>query len=408
MSTGILPLIDSETIMTNTVETLSVPALNLGNLTKRLDKLARKANKYGNSPIGYSIGETTMKETTIYIDNNPKKIETEFVDITVWGDAPKYGDHKFLARVELNDGENIVSNLGGKPLNERFRFMVSECDHCGHNRVRNDVYVFENNNGEQIAVGKTCLRDFTGCDNPLEIVNRAKFIQDIKTACDEELNSFGGGYGNSYFTVNEVLQYASANIRVNGWVSKSMAMNSYDETIMTTSDYVMMDLFPNAKRKPIETTIEDQQMANTVMEYFRNMEYNKDNGDYINNLRVIINSDTVKIKHIGLLVSAVNVILKEKQKKAESQTSVSNYVGSIKERMRGIELTFVREISLGFGMYGEQYLYTFQDNSGNVFVWITTHREFIIGETIVMDFTIKAHKEYKDIKQNIITRATIK
>ena len=390
------------------LETFTVPALNLDTLIKKLNKLSKKANKYGNSPIGYSIGETYNKETTIYIDNEPRKIKTDFTDITVWGDAPQYGDHRFLARVELNDGENIVSNIGGKELAERFRFMVSECDHCGHNRVRNAVYVFEDQNGNQIAVGKTCLKDFTGCDNPLEIVNRAQFLQDIKTICDEELNSFGGGYGNSYFTVNEVLQYAAANIRENGWVSKAMAMNSYDDTIMTTYDMVLNDLFPNAKRKPIETIEADKAMANTVMEYFRNMEYNAANGDYINNLRVIIGNDTVKRNHIAILVSAVNVILKEKQKKAESCASVSEYVGTIKERMRGIELTFVREISLGFGMYGEQYLYSFKDTSGNVFTWITTHREFEIGETITMDFTIKQHKEYRDIKQTVITRATIK
>lgn len=408
MSTGILPLIDSETIMTNTVETLSVPALNLGNLTKRLDKLARKANKYGNSPIGYSIGETVIKETTIYIDNNPKKIETEFVDITVWGDAPKYGDHRFLARVELNDGENIVSNLGGKELDERFRFMVSECDHCGHNRVRNDVYVFENENGEQIAVGKTCLKDFTGCENPLEITNRATFLRDIKTEMDDEMNSFAGGYGSQYITVWEVLVYAAANIRENGWVSKAMAMNSYDESIMTTYDRVMMDLFPNPKRKPIETIQADNDIASETLNYFRGLEYDAKLGDYINNLRVIMKSGTVKMDHIALLVSSVNVILKEKQKKAMTEQSQSDYVGNLKERIRSYELKFIREISLGYNGYGESYMYCFEDNNGNQFTWVTGKLYIEIGNTFTMDFTVKAHKEYKGIKQTVITRGKIK
>lgn len=407
MFTGALPHMIRSYLMSN-IETFAVPALNLDTLIKKLNTLSKKANKYGNSPIGYSIGETYISETTIYIDNKPRTIKTDFVDITVWGDAPKYGNHTFLARVELNDGENIVSNLGGKELNERFRFMVSECDHCGHNRVRNDVYVFEDQNGDQIAVGKTCLKDFTGCMNPLEITSRAKFLQEIKTHCADEFNSFGAGYGNSYFTVDEILTFAAANIRENGWVSKAMVMNSYSETLTSTYNNVINDLFPNPKRKPIETIEADKEMANTVIEHFRNMEYNAANGDYINNLRVIIGNDTVKRDHIAILVSAVNVILKEKQKKTESQTTVSQYVGTIKERMRGIELTFVREISLGSGMYGEQYLYSFKDTSGNVFTWITTHREFEIGETITMDVTVKAHKEYRDIKQTVITRATIK
>lgn len=395
------------TAITTTIETLSVPAMNLGNLTKRLDKLARKANKYGTAPIGYSIGETYIKETSIYIDNKPKKIETEFADITVWGDAPKYGDHRFLARVELNDGENIVSNIAGKELNERFRFMVSECDHCGHNRVRKDVYVFENESGEQIAIGKTCLRDFTGCDNPLEITSRAIFLQDIKTAINEEFNSFGGGYGNSYFSVLEVLVYAAANVRESGWVSKAMAMNSYDESIMTTYDRVMLDLFPTPKRKPIETIQADNDIASETIKYFRELEYDAKLGDYINNLRVIMKSDTVKRDHIALLVSSVNVILKEKQKKVMKTESKSEFIGNLKERIRYYELKFIREIPLGYNGYADSYMYCFEDNTGNQFTWVTGKLYIEIGETFKMDFTVKAHKEYKGIKQTNITRGKI-
>lgn len=393
--------------MTAAIATFTVPALNLDTLNKRLSKLSRKARKYGTAPIGYSIGETFKDKTTIYIDNEPKKITTQFVNITVWGEAPKYGNHTFLARVELREGENIVNNIANAELNPRFRHMVSECDHCGHNRIRNDVYVFANENGEQIAVGKTCLRDFTGCDNPLEITNRAQFLSEIKTHIDEDYDSFMSGFGSNHYSIHSVLETAAANIREYGWVSKSMQMNSHDENTLSTADMVGMDLNPNPKHKPVEIVNADKELANETIEYFRNMEP-QNNNDYINNLRVILGNDVIIAKHIGLAVSSVNVILRNKQKETESKNNVSQYVGNVKERLRNIELTFVREIYMGFGNFGETYMYSFKDNSDNIFTWFTTKRDFNIGEKYTVDFTVKGHKEYKNIKQTNITRATVK
>lgn len=388
------------------IETFTVPAMNMGNLLPKLDKLSRKANKYGTAPIGYSIGDRHIETVTVYVDNKPRKIETEMADITVWGEAPKYGNHTFLARVELHDGENIVNNIAGVTLDSRFRNMVSECDHCGHNRARNDVYVFADENNNQIAVGKTCLKDFTGCMNPLEIVNRAQFIQEIKTHCDEEYMSFAsGGYGH---LVSKVLQFAAANIRVYGWTSKAMAMNSYEETIQTTADRVSMDLNPTPKRQPIELTEADIALATETKEYFQNLPVQSDS-DYINNLRVICKMDNIDFKKVAILVSAVNVIIRNKQRETEKKNApVSEYVGTVKERIRGMELTFNREIALGAGMYGEQFLYAFTDNSGNQFTWITGKRDFNIGEKYNMDFTVKGHREYRGIKQTIMTRASVK
>lgn len=385
--------------------TFAVPALNLGTLTKRLNKLAKKTNRYGNVTVGYSIGERFIKDATIYVNNKPKTIKTEFVDITVWGDAPKYGDYTFVAKVELNDDENIIHNIADIILENRFRFMVNECDHCGHNRDRKDVFVFVDKNNHQIAVGRTCLRDFTGCDNPAEIANRAQWLSEIKTIVDDEFNSFVTTGG--YYVAQNILEFAAANIRESGWVSKAMMQNSYDETLQSTSDKVFKDLNPNHKHTPIAVTEQDRTIAIETLEYFRNLKF-VENNDYLNNLRVILKSDTVKPEHLGIAVSAVNVILREKQKAAEIKNNNSEYFGTIKTRYREIELCFNREIALGMGMYGEQYLYSFTDNAGNEFIWITNKREFNIGETYKMDFTVKSHKEYRGKKQTTITRATVK
>lgn len=172
-----------------TAQTFSIPAARLAKLTARLDKLAKKSNKYGTELVSYTVGNRFMFEKC-------KGVSVEMVDIIVSGEAPKYGDYTFAAKVELMGDENIVHNIAGVELDPRFRTMVNECDHCGHNRVRNDVFVFvDNNTGEQLAVGRTCLRDFTGCDNPQEIAARASWIEDTENICKDEEESFYSGGG---------------------------------------------------------------------------------------------------------------------------------------------------------------------------------------------------------------------
>lgn len=387
--------------MPTAIETIAIPTLNLNSVNKRLARLQKKANKYGNAPIGYTIGNTFEQKTTIYIDNEPKEIIAEFVNITVWGDAPKYGDHKFLAHVELLEQENIVHNIANKSLDNRFRHMISECDHCGYNRVRNDVYVFEKENGEQIAVGRTCLRDFTGIDDPKEITHRAQFLKEIKTVTEDEMGAFSQGSG--FYDLKTILVYSAANIREHGWVSKT---NSNPD-IPSTFDRVMNDLSPNEKyRTKIEDV--DNEIANKTINYFRNMSKDNNYNDYINNLRIMMKTDTIMPKHIGMIVSSVNVILKEKSEKTKNNQQVSEYIGKEKERMRDITLTFSKEIPLGMNRYGETFLYSFYDNNGNEIVWFTGKKDFNIGEKYNMDFTVKCHKEYNNKKQTIITRAKIK
>lgn len=386
-------------------ETFTVPAHRMETLTARLNKLVKKANKYGNEPIGYTIGEKHIVEKVITNNfHRREKIQIEMVDIIVWGNAPKYGEYTFAAKVEFMDGgENIVHNIANIELENRFRYMVNHCDHCGHNRVRNNVYVFTNANGEQMAVGSSCLRDFTGCDNPLEIANRATFFSDVQDICEDEDKEYYGSFGEAQFTAKELIQYAAANIRVNGWVSKATAMA--DDGVMSTYDRVMCDMFPNGKWKPVEICDADIAIADETIQYFRNADYFTN--DYLNNIRIILKSDIVVRHHAALIVSAPNVIMKEKAKAVVNvEANTSEYVGNIKDRLRGIKVVFEREIFIGSSMYGDKFMYQFNYN-GNTLVWFTDKRDFEIGNTYTMDASVKEHKEYRGIKQTVITRASI-
>lgn len=87
--------------------------------------------------------------------------------------------------------------------------------------------------------------------------------------------------------------------------------------------------------------------------------------------------------------------------------SLSEYIGEIKERVRDIEvtLTAARQID---GYYGVSTIFTFKNNE-NVLTWITTSCPDIeIGDQILLTGTVKDHKEYKGVKQTVLSRCIVK
>ncbi len=80
----------------------------------------------------------------------------------------------------------------------------------------------------------------------------------------------------------------------------------------------------------------------------------------------------------------------------------SDFVGSVGERL---ELTVVikRAIRLE-NDYGVSTMHIMETADGNVFVWTTASKTWAEGETKTIRGTLKEHKVYRNVKQNILTR----
>ena len=379
----------------------NVPAYRADTLTARINKLAKKAKRYNNADIQFTITAPFMQDVV----QGVKTYAIELVTVTVQGDAPKFGDYTFAAKVELIGEENIVHNVANIELDSRFRTMKNECDHCGHHRNRNNVYVFVDANGKQMAVGQTCLRDFTGCDNPEEIVNRATIIGDLEAICDDEEKEYWGGAGEYIFSAKDIIESAAANIRQYGWISKAKAMEL--ETT-PTSQYVINDLIKNnGKWVAVEISDADIAMAQSAMDYFR--AGNQFDNNYLDNIRVILKSDMVAYRHLALVASGVQHVIREQSNIVANAAKAieSQYVGNVGDKLKDIAVIFEKEIYIGETQFGSKYLYCFQHN-GNSVNWFTDKRDFEVGNAYTMSATVKELKEYKGIKQTIVTRAKIK
>lgn len=379
----------------------NVPAYRAETLTARINKLAKKAKRYGNADIQFTITAPFMQD----VKQGVKTYAIEMVTVTVQGDAPKFGEYTFAAKVELIGEENIVHNVANIELDARFRTMKNECDHCGHHRARNNVYVFVDANGKQMAVGQTCLRDFAGCDNPEEIVNRASIIGDLEAICGDEEKEYWGGAGEYIFSAKDILESAAANIRQYGWISKAKAAEL--ETT-PTSQYVINDLIKNnGKWIAVEICDADKAMAQTTMDYFR--AGNQFDNNYLDNIRVILKSDMVAYRHLALVASGVQHVIREQSNIVANAAKaiVSQYIGNVGDKLKDIAVIFEKEIYIGETQFGSKYLYCFQHN-GNSVNWFTDKRDFEVGNAYTMSATVKELKEYNGIKQTIVTRAKIK
>jgi hypothetical protein len=378
--------------------TFAIPSFRKETVAKRLEKLARKAVKYGNADISYSFGTPYIVE--VKTDQGNRKIE--YVPITVEGDAPQIGGWKLLARVELMEGENLIHGLPGNDIEMSgdFRLHNGHCDHCNSLRVRNDVYVMSDGE-KQIAVGRTCLRDFLGIDDPKSLVQRAQFFEELRNIEEEDFGDFSG---EGVFSLKDVLENSAASIRKNGYVSKAKQAETGEET---TGDVVANSL-NGFKGYDIEVNVADMMWATATFDFFSSSE--NFGNDYMDNIRVLMKQDIVLPKHIALVASSVITAQRELAKKERIENAPkSSFIGEVKERLRDIELTISKIVYLGSGAFGPSFLHLMEDAGGNVFSWITGNKiEEAEGAKVKLDATVKDHKVYNGVNQTVLTRAKVK
>ena len=175
-----------------------------------------------------------------------------------------------------------------------------------------------------------------------------------------------------------------------------------------TSQYVINDLIKNnGKWVAVEISDADIAMAQSAMDYFR--AGNQFDNNYLDNIRVILKSDMVAYRHLALVASGVQHVIREQSNIVANAAKAieSQYVGNVGDKLKDIAVIFEKEIYIGETQFGSKYLYCFQHN-GNSVNWFTDKRDFEVGNAYTMSATVKELKEYKGIKQTIVTRAKIK
>jgi hypothetical protein len=403
-----------------------VPAARLPTLLTRVGALIKKANRYATTPITLDVLGDEVRVTRIWIeapqmimDGQPvggsyvdRRIRYHFVRVV--GEAPKVDGWTFVATLQhAGEAGTIIRSIPGASLPERFRTATSSwCDHCRTSRQRNDTYVLRNDAGEHKQVGSSCLADFLGGIDPKRI---AALCESLASIAD----SFGGGEREEVVDLPNYLVYVSEAIRRHGWLSRTAARNFGGHA---TADVAFQQLEPT--KHMVETGLAWTKLdpasgeeAATALAWVReHLDEKEQLGDYEHNLKVVLTTDAVDRRGLGIAASAISYYQRElgflikrqereRVEKAAAAVSTSEYVGTVGKREVFKGLLVERVFSFD-GHYGVSHLHKMVDARGNVFCWSTGER---LVEGLVYDLkaTVKAHEAYREIKQTLITRCAV-
>jgi hypothetical protein len=388
--------------------TFSIPEVNMGLLHQRVDKLNRIAIKIGAEPIILTVGE----EQLVGHGDSYYKV----FNVSITGESPIIAGWQFVATIQHGDEGNVLRKAPDftEELPYRFRTLGQQCEHCGYQRARKDTYIIRNvDNGDYKQVGRTCLRDFLGHADPYALADWAERLSDLGREFGdlEDRETFGGG-GVSYYSLINFMDVAAAIIRVEGWVSRAMAHmeHEYDKKPVSTSERIYTYYFDNSSyanewRRTINISEQDKLLSATALIWAKSIPEDVDN-DYLWNIRVISNSKAIEARSFGLAASIIAAYQRKLQRDTETASIVNEHVGEVGGRgLFNLTVTNTREIG---GTYGPVTIVSFKDEAGRVFKWFASGvSELEVGKTYTIRATIKAHSEYKGIKETQITRGKV-
>jgi hypothetical protein len=325
---------------------------------------------------------------------------TDYTFVTVNGETPLIKGWVFVASLdhEADEGADISTAIRRAPVGTyltnrigedaaaavenadltAYRHAGNDCDHCGYSRRRKQTYVlYEVATGELRQIGSTCLRDYTGANNPERIAAWAEWLEGLYSDLGGgDYDGEGGGGGRIAVRTVDYLANVVAMIKDRGWQARWRKSDYGDSerNYNATADAAMSNYFERNKQNRLEVTEEDRAEAEAALEWVRELDESGDELDeFLHNLTTYCRSNYVPQKGDGFVAyapmarrRAVEKVLENERKAKIAETS--EWIGQVGERLKGltITVTFTREFE---GAYGVSVLTKGYDADGNQILW---------------------------------------
>jgi len=394
-----------------------IPEWNFPILMGKIEKLKKRADKVGLSPVSVNIlSEKYIEDPRISNEQKKEMVNVPKIkvyEITVSG-APKLEGWKFVGTLDHVTIPNkvIVNTVPNETVPKEYFHHDGNCDHCNKKRFRNETFVVANEDGETKAVGRNCLKDFLG-HNPAQIASYLESLYALFEELEDDDHFSGGGYYVPSYTVSEFLEWVAPIIRIDGWTPRSASGTDRPATASTAS--YLLNYPYNAKerkqwledRKKYASNEIDLENIEKSIQWIKDKPEDEDNS-YFHNLKSIVDADFVNYKLFGYTASIVSSYLKEQDrlrlKKVERESINNEYLGEVGQRysFKG----YVKSVSYYDTQYGTSSVITIQSDEGNQLVLFTTASFPDKGVPFTFDAKVKEHKEYNDVKQTVLQRPT--
>lgn len=420
--------------MTQEIETFTIPAQNMERLGREVTKLNRRAVKLGQPQMAIvELGRTLIddpREVSRFAaeGKNLKDPEVrkripkiEMIEIRLEGDAPKIEGYSLMGTLDHYSvpGEVIVRTVPGQTIPQEYHNHDASCDHCNKIRRRVETFVLRNEEGEHLAIGRQCVRDFIGYD----VAALARFLQRIyslvESFSDPDDDRWFGGRVVHAFDAAKVLAVTFATIRIRGWRAKS-ACDDYETP---TSEYVRMYFMPprfvgrhadQDRREYLDfcedvdsTADADMDTARKAIEWLADQ---PDTNEYMHNLHVLARQEVTPVNMFGYwcsLAAAYERAMERLRLEESSRATRKNeHVGAVKQRGEfTVTVESIRNIN---SHYGLSQLHRMIDDEGRTLVWFAnTNSGMDVGNTYRIKGTVKKHDEYKGWAQTTLTRVVV-
>jgi hypothetical protein len=387
--------------------TAVIPVDNLSTLQDQLAKLNKRADKLGLEPVTLRTGETVVKDHPYYPSQRYEAIE-----VFVEGNAPTLNGWQFVATLEHDENGTLVRRIPTfKDEIDLVQYRTASpdhCDQCGYRRRRNDTYVvakkIANSLGfekeylgyETKQVGSTCLKDFTGHENPQAIARYLEFVRDFIEGLGR--GDFSEGHVTPRYDLLDLVTTAAAEVRCHGYVSRRKAdEEGSTPTAMAVTNDFFLRLAGRTEELP-EITDADADTAVAAIEWVGGLNEKALESDYLYNLFTVCKSGTLTARQFGIAASAITAYQRSEQDRIERTSSgkVDEFLGEIKDK---IEITVTVERSfVNDGDYGISYTHMMRASTGHALAWMT-QEELKQGHTYSGSFKVKDHRETKYGKQ---------
>ncbi len=388
-----------------------------------LTALSKRAARKGLTPHTWTWGKAYTKREHVSHDSPCQSPGTcggcqmvSRIPLTLEGQSPKFDGWTFTAALQHLDGENIVRTVPGKEIPPAFRTRGPVCDHCKHNRRRNDTYVLAHEDGRTVQVGSTCIADFLGSSAALQLAAEATFLAACRGIAEEGEEGFGYGNASSDFTAEEYLPFVAWSVRVEGWTSRTVAREREGARATADRAFILMTDRKEREKADCVITSEDSTLATeaiTWAESLTDAEVDSEKGDYLHNLRAVARTGMVTFRTAGIAASAVTAYqrhLGKARARAEraARPTLDAWLGTVGKRETWtVTLDFVTGYETD---YGYTTVLKFRTAEGGTLTWKASNTELSrsdVGKTYSVKGTVKKHDTYKNEKQTMISRCIV-
>lgn len=381
----------------------------------------------------YSVWEEVEDETyRTKFAGKYVQVKVPYKPVVLHGYLPVIDGWKMVAKLEHHDGLNIIHKAGEQDaLPAEYRTARPGCDHCGHDRLRLNTFVFQNVGAddprEWVQVGSTCLRDFfPGIDNPETIAKRCEgiwgFVRGIgdldPDGLDEYMDREPRSPGHLGLPATEYLAASVLATEFSGFMKTG---DAWEQGGISTRDFAYEISYyggvPKFDRNGNHIGLEEPlteahyERAGEVAAWVQEQD---SSSEFMQKAQDILTIDFVSKGSGGLVACLPHLYFKAQEKaqeeKQESTTpAVNEWAGEVGERKRfTATLISSREIE---SFYGTSTLHKFRSDGGNTLTWFNSGRENIVdegepGDVFTFMARIKKCDEYQGWKQTVLTRCT--